>query len=112
PEGRTESRRGSTGPVVAGRGRRGRKETGHSRFPFGTLNVPFVSSLPDEIPQLLDAKDRLPAVQHRMAVGTYWQQVRERIDGVRPAGLGQRADVADVDVPLGHRPVHRAEIEP
>jgi hypothetical protein len=77
-----------------------------SRNDFGAL------LLPKERANLLNVKRRHAAVKHSVTVWAHRPQVRGWIDCVCLANLGQWAKVMDVDIPLGHMPIHGSEAEP
>jgi hypothetical protein len=64
-----------------------------------------------ECPDFLNAERRDAAVQHRMAVGADRPQVLHRIDCVLTAYFGERAEMVDVDVTVGHLAIRLPEAE-
>lgn len=52
---------------------------------------------PHHLLQFLDRPGRLPRVQHRVTIGTYWPKIGDGIDLVLVANAGQFPKVMDVN---------------
>jgi hypothetical protein len=69
------------------------------------------ASQPEEVANLVKGKRWLPAMQHRMTIGTHWSQVPNWIDLVVHSQTRQRLHVMNVRKPRHYFPVHSHEIE-